>query len=335
LEEIIYPIAYSASATLIAQYPTLNKNRNNTLALLQSFNAELNRLFLDTSGFCIAIAGSYGRLEASKLSDADFFILYDDTLTPEQAKAFHVQASAVAKKLNIQESNPDGVFASASRLSTLIQNIGDRDDQTRYLGQRMLLLMESQPLYNKDFFQQSVTDILDKYCDYVKKKPHKQFVVLMNEVIKYFRTICLNYQCSFWRENEKWTIRNLKLRHSRVIMYAGLLLLILNASKYGVDKYSYLKSHIYATPLEKVLHVYNDNGREPVKLLLCYERFVSMMNDENIRGGLCGLDYNERYDNPKYEELKSNSDELCKELTTFIFSMRTIWADTVFEYLLF
>ncbi|MCJ7655105.1 MAG: hypothetical protein MUO97_07395 [Dehalococcoidia bacterium] len=335
MESISYPQDFLGGSFDLSPYETLKRNRNYAITLLTQINASLNKKYGDGDGFCIAVAGSYGRLEASELSDIDLFIVHDDIIDKRKADILRERALLEIRSLCISVPNPRGVFVEPSHLGTLIENIGSFDDPVRQLSQRMLLLMESRPLYNGNFFRNAIKKLINRYCEYVVYNPEKEFVVLLNEVIKYFRTICLNYQFTFWRENEQWPIRNLKLRHSRIVMYGGLLLLVLNASKYGRAKCNYLEEHISFTPLENICHVYLDNDEDPAQFLPFYEKFLSMMSDKKVRENLIGLGYLERYKSDYYKELKDNSDKLCSELTRFVLSRRGVWTDSAFEYLLF
>lgn len=335
MKSIDYPKDFLDDSLNFNPYPTLQRNRNYTADLLRRINTNLDIKYQDDDRFCVAIAGSFGRLEASELSDADLFIVYDDRIGKREAEIIRETAFVEARNLNINAPNPRGVFEEPSHLGTLVSNIGDRYDPIAHLSQRMLLLMESKPLYNANFFNSTVKKLLTMYCEYVIYDPKKEFVLLLNEVIKYFRTICVNYQFTFWRENEKWSIRNIKLRHSRIVMYGGLLMLILNASKYGEEKCDYLAGNITLTPLERICHVYLDNEEDPSRFLPFYEKFLSMMSNVDIRQDLVGLGYTQRYTSRYYKELKENSDELCTELARFVLSKQNVWTDAIFEYLLF
>ena len=59
-----------------------------------------------------------------------------------------------------------------------------------------------------------------------KFDPRKNYVFLLNDLIRYFRTICVNYPYTKEPEEEQWPIRNIKLRHSRLMMYASLVAML-------------------------------------------------------------------------------------------------------------
>jgi len=200
----------------------------------------------------------------------------------------------------------------------------------------MLLLLESRPVYDDAKYEGLITELFSRYAEYLKDAPDKEYVFLMNDLIRYFRYICVNYQANFWRENENWVIRNLKLRHSRVIMYAGLLFLLGEASKYqGQDKISFVRDHLALTPLERLGLVYeNNHDRGFFRVIGLYNVFLSRLSDEAWRTKL-NVEYHDRYSLSEFSEMKANSDGLVAELLRFVFARRGQWSDRFFEYLIF
>ncbi|MGY3214576.1 hypothetical protein [Mucilaginibacter sp. HD30] len=290
--------------------------------------------FGENKTFSIVTAGSYGRMEASDQSDLDYVILNNET-TDIPIEDIVKRVRQIAQSLEIPLPNETGVFAKSYSKSDLIEKIGNEDDDLNKLAQRLLIIMESKPIYNEELFDNIIEEILSKYLEYVIKEPTKEATFLMNDLIRYFRSIAVNYQYNFWKNNEKWTIRNVKLRHSRILMYAGTLLLILNASKLRDNKFDYIKNHIKLTPFEKIVSVYLDNNDFNFRrLIAAYDIFLSKLNSSEIRKQL-QVEYDDRYKNPHYAELKVTSDSFIAELTRFIFSKKNIWSEEVFEYLIF
>lgn len=308
------------------------ENWNFSHGKLTKLNEILNSSFA-TRDFSIAVAGSYGRMEASNESDLDFFVL-SNNVSQEVLEEIQMKVKEIAKELAIKLPNIDGVFSGAFTIKQ-ISKIGDKEDDLFRLAQRMLLLMESRAIYNEDLYKSTVRIILEKYLEYVIKDPKKEALFLLNDLIRYFRSIAVNYQHNFWKDNQKWVIRNVKLRHSRVLIYAGLLLLILNGSKHIDDKFDYFHKHIHLTPIEKILSVYIDNKDYTYERLLgAYDIFLGKINDSEVRSAL-QADYNDRYQNPHYAQLKVTSDMFISELTRFIFAQRKNWTPQIMEYLIF
>jgi len=320
-------------------FSNLCRHWNHSKSILTQLHRKLDGV-LANPGISVSVAGSFGRYEAGDASDLDFLIIAEDNADTRDVYNHVVRA---ATELKVTLPNPDGVFSRVVPLSDLIRKLGDKEEKTSELAQRLLLLLEATPLHNAEFHDQAVNAILERYLDLHRESPQREAVILLNDLIKYFRHVCVNYQNNFWRpeEKDKWGSRNIKLRHSRVIMYAGLLLPILNASRNKENNVSYenkvryFRDIIAMTPLERIVHVMAENGYDPTPVLACYDHFIGLMNQRKIRDALVGVEYLHRGDNRAYGVLKKNSDELLRYLTDFVLDMRGVWSHEAFEYLIF
>src|SRR5205814_6962251 len=89
----------------------------------------------------VAMAGSFGRLEGSTSSDADYILVVKNASDPaiEQDKNF-IQESI--KALGALPPNKSGVFSAPRTEAELVQKLGRPEEPTDVLGKRMLLLLE-------------------------------------------------------------------------------------------------------------------------------------------------------------------------------------------------
>jgi len=291
---------------------------------------------LSSNVVTVAIAGSFGRLEGSATSDADYILIVKDTKLAKVRPDKDLINAVIKRYDGVSPPNKRGVFSHARTVQQLLESAGRANESYDLLGKRMLLLLESRAAYHDRAYADLMKKVFSKYAEYLKSDSGKEYVFLLNDLIRYFRFICVNYQASFWRENEKWVIRNLKLRHSRVIMYAGLLFLIGEASKYHEqDKISFVRDHLKLTPLERLGLVYQQNNDHSFfRLIGLYNVFLSRLSDKQWRKNL-NVDYDERYTLSEFSEMKANSDALVSELLRFVFARRGQWSDRFFEYLLF
>lgn len=284
----------------------------------------------------VAVAGSFGRLEGSKESDGDYILIVGDTADPAM-KADTDRIHSAIRGLGVSPPNKSGVFSAPRTHDELVKDIGGISEAADELAKRMLLLLESRPVYGDENFLKIVTSIFERYSKDVTDDPTKEYVFLLNDLIRYFRYICVNYQLNFWRENEKWPIRNLKLRHSRLLMYSGLLFLLGEASKYqDSSKVSTVWNWLPLTPLERLAAVYDANSDFAFhRVMGLYDIFVAKLSDPQVRPTLSAIEYGERYETPAFAQLKANSDAFVAELTRFVLARRGAWSDRFFEYLLF
>jgi predicted nucleotidyltransferase len=293
--------------------------------------AKLRERFADDDRFegvqTIAIAGSFGRFEGSRSSDADCIVVLHDDVS-SQAEVEQSALSAITHHLaqmKISAPNPEGSFAKPRLRKELLPepehgDMGSPSEATDIISKRMLMLLESRPVLHDAAYHSCVHAIFDRYAQYASIDTRKEHLYLLNDLVRYFRYICVNYQANFDRDYESWALRNIKLRHSRIVMYMGLLALLGEASKYEDDrKVATVEAALNLTPLDRIARVYacNDDERFGVVANL-YESFLTRVSDQATRDELNGLEYKLRYDSELFSSLKRNSDALQTELVRFI-----------------
>jgi predicted nucleotidyltransferase len=317
----------------IKRYAALNNARDFSIKFLLDLQNRLKVEKFDNIE-TIAVCGSLSRLEASVCSDVDHVVIIRDEHKDIKSDIAKLQKHIT--DLGATEPNRGGVFVQPRTTKELIEKLGQFDEDSDVFSKRMLLLMESTPIYNSDCYKKVMEDVYSRYAKIVKIEPAKEFTLLLNDLIRYFRSICLNYESKFWGENINWSIRNIKLRHSRVLIYMGLLSLIGESSKHGNDKYNWLFNQLNLTPLDRIAMVYRENQDDGFhKVIELYNTFLGKISCKENREALNGTNYEERYKCQLFAELKSNSDAFISELTRFIFAQRGQWSERFFEYLLF
>ncbi|HEX2091147.1 MAG TPA: hypothetical protein VHG28_02050 [Longimicrobiaceae bacterium] len=319
------------------RYITLRENWDFSLSFARRLSDRLAGRLSDNVE-TVALAGSFGRLEGSPSSDADYILLVkEERLDPETDPDAAVIRAAI-QELGVEPPNKTGVFAQPRSVRKLLEATGHHADETPdMLGKRMLLLLESRPVFDVARYEAVLDEVFGKYAGDVRRDPTKEFVFLLNDLIRYFRYICVNYQETFWRQNEKWPIRNLKLRHSRILMYAGLLCLLGEASKYEDQrKLTTIREYLHLTPLERLAFTYAENHDHGFfKVAGLYNVFLARLSEPETREALNAIDYADRYQSRTFAELKANSDAFVSELNRSVWSRQGVWSDRFFEYLIF
>lgn len=315
--------------------PTLEANRSFSELRLQRLQKELEAERA-LQGYTVCVAGSYGRLEASEYSDLDFFVLSEQGAEVADLSGPHQAVENVARGLGFPGSNPTGVFKSSVGLEAMLVQAGGDTDDRQSLSQRMLLMTETRAVTNLTTFEELQQKVVSHYLPDHASHPHKECLYLLNDLIRYFRHMCVHYQYTLDNEPDKWLIRNIKLKHSRLVLYAGLLLTAVNASC-KEDKRAYLTSQLRLTPLDRIESVYGD-VKDPgfSRVTAAYEGFLRELSSKDLRGGCAStVEYNNRYDNPSYQRMRATSALLTSELTRFLLDSRSRWSRQVFEYLVF
>ena len=283
----------------------------------------------------LAAAGSMARLEASEQSDLDLIIVTSDE-KPVDEDELAAWRNRLCELLEIEKPNPNGVFVKSVPFSRIVGIAGYAEEHYSDVAKRVLAVLESEWLYGEEDYQQLLDDVLDCYGQDVKVAPHKVFLFLLNDVIRFFRALCVNYQHTKSETDDgKWPIRNLKLRHSRVLMYFSMVAAIGSLSpRDAVDKAETLRSLIAMPPLRRLHAAYalsDDDGFDRVAEL--YDCFLEKLSDKTIRDEMKGLEYENRYESELFNTLKANSDKLATELARFYEARRGEWNPKFFEYM--
>src|SRR5437879_12377305 len=106
------------------------------------------------------------------------------------------------------------------------------DDVTNTFTARLLLLLESRALLEENVHREVVTAVIKAYWrDYEDHKADFMPAFLANDILRLWRTFCVNYEARTERvpleEKAKGKLKNYKLKHSRLLTcYSALLYLL-------------------------------------------------------------------------------------------------------------
>ncbi len=187
---------------------------------------------------CVYVTGSFGRGEASKHSDLDLFIVgkgEKDRSELSNLDEIRVKADLIQAILNlgISEFSGDGEYLVQYTDRQLIETMGTRHDDARNtFTARLLLLLESKPLLGESVHIKVIADVIAAYWrDYPDHKNEFMPAFLANDILRLWRTFCVNYEAGTSTEPEakraKRKLKNYKLKHSRLLTcYSALLYLL-------------------------------------------------------------------------------------------------------------
>jgi hypothetical protein len=188
----------------------------------------------------IYATGSLARLEANAHSDLDafFYVLgtkaKDRLDTVEEVRVFH-NVIAASKDNSFPDFSNGGEYLHFQYLDDVVENIGSRqDDYINGLTSRMLLILESCYLYGDENYKSCKDKVVDRYfADFHDHRKEFRPIFILNDVLRFWRTLCLNYEHGReWRKEDgldraRGHLKNLKLRFSRLLIcysfVAGLL----------------------------------------------------------------------------------------------------------------
>lgn len=145
---------------------------------------------------CIYAVGSGGRGELSAHSDLDLFLVKHGE--PRRVDEIRLQ-SAVVRALRaegFEDPSNDASFLKLHAAEHLIERLGEpRDDSENTFTVRMLLLLESRALLGERAHGELARKSLDAY--WKNTEAHREDylpIILLNDIIRYWRMILLNYE---------------------------------------------------------------------------------------------------------------------------------------------
>jgi hypothetical protein len=277
--------------------------------------------------------GSWGRGEVTRSSDDDFMLLIHG---PERLSSA-VQPS-VEEVVGVFDSSPgaQGIFGEPAFSGRLVQDIGlDGDDNTN-LTRRMLLMLESVPVTGSDAYREVREAVLDRYLDESVKayRPPRFF---LNDVVRYWRTICVDFAGKEHEGPKKWGLRNAKIRTSRKILFAGGLLPVLECFRFDHPEIrAYLEQQLNLLPTDRIAESFLfHRAVEPgARTFGAYDDFVGRMDDPEFREELRGVVRKNADESAAFSDVQRIGNELQRGLLALLYETRTL-PQVVREYAIF
>lgn len=272
-----------------------NKFTNERLAalehcLLAELGGDRDRLLgTDTA---IYVTGSGGRGEMSEHSDVDLFIARTtERQSPVDSFQFHQAVSRTFHALGLPEPSNRGSFLKMHSASSLCGLMGKPvDDTENTLTARMLLLLESAPLASTTTaYDELLTRVLATYWKNREHVADYQPLTLVNDIVRYWRTLLLNYvaknadkeQAGGLREGDR-RYESYKLRFSRCMTCFSMLsyLVALTGTVSSVSEDLVLRA-VKTKPVDRLKLVAERQPEAEAlvsKLLTLYEAFLDATN---------------------------------------------------------
>lgn len=326
-------VPQSVSDELITLGAARDFSRNNLDAIRKDMAASMD---ISSDRHVVIIAGSLGRQEAHAGSDVDAFILSEEPAESNESKDIlsKLKLTVESPTIGLKMAKSTGAFAVQCQLDQLINNIGGNDDTNQSLTQRILILVEGVGLDEKAGLE-ARNKILSRYLYDLQDNDDRRAVFLLNDVIRYYRTICVDYEYKKTETDKAWAVRLMKLRHSRKLLYFSALLPLLESMHLDKDRAAWLISQFTElTALERIvllLAKYGDSGHW--EILERYDTFLALMQDDEKRQSLDEVDFDERESHPVYQELRKNAHEFGEALLNFILHVEP-WQESLSKYVI-
>lgn len=270
----------------------LDRRRSETNKGIEQLREELREAETLAAGkACVYMTGSFGRGEASQHSDLDIFIAGKDEkgrplLTRLDEILLKADLIEATRKLRIPDFSGDGEYLQHYSVDQLVKTLGKpEDDVKNTFTARLLLVLESRSLLGEAVYRHVIDEAVGAYWgDYQEHKNEFVPAFLANDILRLWRTFCVNYEARTSKEpakqKAKRKLKNYKLKHSRLLTcYSSLLhLLAVYAAKKTVSPLDAIEM-IELTPtgrLEWILkqdHCATAHSRVK-ELITCYENFL-------------------------------------------------------------
>lgn len=238
---------------------------------------------------CIYVVGSGGRGEMSAHSDADLFVARVRR-DPSDVDALFVRQSIARAlfRLGFPDPSQGGAFLAMHTDAELCGQLGTpQDDAQNTLTARMLLLLEGRVLVGAVAYDALLHEIMRAYwTDAVAHQFDHQPFTLVNDIVRYWRILLLNYVAkNAQKEKAAYSpttkperrLRSYKLRFSRCMtcfsMLASLLVTTAKGSVDAIDVLALAKK----SPVERLQALQLADARVGelvAKLLELYEAFL-------------------------------------------------------------
>lgn len=240
---------------------------------------------MPVSIFC---AGSLARREIGSKSDLDLFVTADSA-TELESKLKQYSLFAELIRLNHDLGFPpfsnDGEFLKIYRLEQIKSKTGSRNDDSENLFTvRMLLTLESVPLFGREMYEQHLRKVVEHYYRDEKGKQSFRPLFLVNDLLRYWRTVCLNYEERRHEPDRPWRKKNVNLKFSRMLtVFATILPLVANPEMSVESLLGYCRQ----PPLERLATCLDEMNNDSLlrdwpKILDIYEEFLTWKEDNNI-----------------------------------------------------
>lgn len=178
---------------------------------------------------------------------------------------------------------PGGVFSSPLTVSMLTQSIGGMDDTNEYITRRMLLLLEGEWIHNSTQFERARLRLLEQYVAATIRR-EQICLFLLNDIIRYWRTICVDFEYKVQSDGKPREIRLIKLRFSRMLLFfAGVMAV---GATYGLERAEKVArlSELLAVPAhQRLLQLAGEKAYPALEL---YAEFLEALNDKATRDAL-------------------------------------------------
>lgn len=237
-------------------------------------------MFGDNPNYLIGVNGSVARRECTSGSDVDLFFLVNGKIKIADARQAQDAYRARLKDVGLIMPANGGVFENPLNINKLLKTIGGDKDTNEFITRRMLFLLEGEWTFNQKLFERTRTRLIERYVA-DDLDAHKLSLFLLNDVIRYWRTICVDFEHKTAAADKPRAIRLIKLRFSRMLLYLGGVAAVSQTKGLEVaEKRQKLEELFAMSTIERLQSIF---GAAMDKPLARYGWFLAQLDDSDIR----------------------------------------------------
>jgi Putative nucleotidyltransferase DUF294 len=191
-------------------------------AKLDALVRDARQLSVRREPLCIYVTGSYGRLEASTSSDLDLFLLLErkrPAATVKRLNFLRLAADLIAlvDRHGFPEFSGDGEYLEVHNIARMKEQLGSRtEDAENSFTARLLLILESRPIVAEARYRRLLGQTVDFYFeDFSGHAEAFRPTFLINDILRFWRTLCINYEHRRREDRAEGTRKKLTLDEIR------------------------------------------------------------------------------------------------------------------------
>lgn len=297
--------------------------------------------------------GSLARREMTAASDFDYLVInYSLDPAPGAARRVLQAADELRHVLAYPEQAGDleaiavrppgttGLFGRIVSASDMVERIGLEEDTNHSHTRRVLILEESVSLFDPNLHARLLSSIIDRYLADRAVGADSVPRFLLNDLVRYWRTLAVDYQAKSIADRSAYSLRYLKLIISRKLTFAASLVPLLTCRTLDHDQVNaHLVEAFQAPTLLRLLQLEPELDTEAARQALrkCIEiadQFGNKLGSSDWREAIkqeCRLA--DPRDQPEFGAMRNLGKELQEHLQTIFTSPRLRWFTE--KYLIF
>jgi predicted nucleotidyltransferase len=217
---------------------------------------------LKTETISVFCAGSLGRGEYAKYSDLDVFAVSTEE-RPSRMQQIKVLSRLIQlnDELDFPSFSQEMRYLRLYKYKDLVDHTGKPiDDSENSFTTRMLLILESKCLSGRDRYEEVLGGVVSNYFRDNLGKPDFRPLFLINDLLRYWRTLCLNYEECRNDRTKPWRKKNINLKFSRMTTIFSTICLLMVERTRCADEFLAISKLAPLQRLAKALDTIDDKS---------------------------------------------------------------------------